>query len=69
MKSYLRNKGKISYTFINPWYNDDFEWIANSEKMKSNKETWEVFAQLSDLLRGETIIPFSELLLVCKKKS
>lgn len=55
-------------TFINPWYSKDFEWIANSEKMKSNSETFEVFAKLSDLLRTETIIPFSELLLVCKKE-
>ena len=55
-------------TFINPWYNKDFEWIANSDRMKENPDTFETFAKLSDLLRDQTIVPFSELLLVCRKK-
>jgi len=67
-KSGLKIIDKIG-TFINPWYNKDFEWIANSEKMKKNPETFESFAKLSNLLRGETIVPFSELLLVCQKEN
>ncbi|MFY9080246.1 methyltransferase domain-containing protein [Aliarcobacter cryaerophilus] len=65
-KSGLKIVDKIG-TFINPWYSKDFEWIANSDKMKSNPETFESFAKLSDLLRSETIVPFSEILLVCQK--
>lgn len=65
-KSGLKVIDKVG-TFINPWYSREFEWIANSDKMKSNSETFECFAKLSDLLRNETIVPFSELLLVCKK--
>lgn len=66
-KSGLKIIDKIG-TFINPWYSKDFEWIANSDRMKSNPATFECFAKLSDLLRSETIAPFSELLLICQKE-
>lgn len=65
-KSGLKVIDKIG-TFINPWYSREFEWIANSDKMKTNSETFECFAKLSNLLRTETIVPFSEVLLICQK--
>jgi 2-polyprenyl-3-methyl-5-hydroxy-6-metoxy-1,4-benzoquinol methylase len=54
-------------TFINPWALEDLSYIASSEELKSNPDTFEVFAQLSDLLRGHSTQPFSEVLLVCRK--
>jgi len=55
-------------TFIEPWALKDLKWLRREKELREKASFYEPFSNLADCLRMKSNVPFSELLLVCKKK-
>lgn len=56
-------------TFIDPWAISELEFLVHDEEFKSSWSSYEVFIDLSKLLRGRSTSPFSEVLFVTRRAS
>ena len=54
-------------TFIDPWAMPDLQFIVSSPHLRERPELYDAFIPLGDILRGESLAPFSEVLFVTRK--
>lgn len=53
-------------TFIDPWAIKDLEFLASWLDRREDGQLYKPFLELGDLLRGKSIAPFSEVLMVTR---
>lgn len=56
-------------TFIDPWALTDLEFLADQGELRNRWDLYSPFLELSELLRPTGIVPFSEVLFVCRRPS
>lgn len=56
-------------TFIDPWAISDLEYLVHNDEFRSRWSSYQVFVDLSRLLRGLSTSPFSEVLFVTQRRS
>lgn len=54
-------------TFIDPWAMRDLEFLASYQDMRNDPRLYRPFLDLAELLRGNSTVPFSEVLFVTKR--
>ena len=54
-------------TFIEPWALPELEFLATWSEARETEEFYRPFIALGELLRGRSLVPFSEVLLVTQR--
>lgn len=54
-------------TFIDPWALPELEFLASATEIRERDELYRPFTALGDLVRGRSLIPFSEVLFVTER--